>query len=148
MNRLSEKEEESIRFVAEHYKPGAFRRTRLMFSRPWWRTGWAAAAVAAVVLGASAAVITLTVNDRQPEPKPAPAPVTIEAPSPAQISVIEFKDAPLATVVKEVENVYGVKIANVPADPSLRLTLRYEGTAEDFIATVNDMLGTEMEVKR
>lgn len=147
MNRLSEKEEESLRFVAEHYKPGAFRRTRLMFSWPWWRTGWAAA-VAAVVLGASAAVITLTVKDRQPEPQPVPAPVTIEAPSPDRISVIEFKDAPLATVVDEVESVYGVKIANVPADPSLRLTLRYEGTAEDFIATVNDMLGTEMEVKR
>lgn len=148
MNRLSGKEEESLRFVARHYKPVAFRRARLMFSRPWWRTGWAAAAVTAVVLGASAAVITLSVRDRQTEPTPAPAPVTIETPSPDRISIIEFRDAPLATVVDEVESVYGVKIANVPADPSLRLTLRYEGTAEDFIATVNDMLGTEMEVKR
>lgn len=28
-----------------------------------------------------------------------------------------------------------------------RLTLRYEGTAPDLVATVNELLGTEMEVE-
>ena len=45
----------------------------------------------------------------------------------------------------EIEKVYGVKLGNVP-DDDIRLSLSYEGTAADLVDTINDLLGTEIEI--
>lgn len=60
---------------------------------------------------------------------------------------IEFNDAALKDVIKKVEEVYQVEIVNIP-ESNMHLTLSYEGTAEELIDAVNEIAGTEMEVKR
>ena len=148
---------DSLRFVSRHYRRGAFSR-----SDAWRRLGiaptgmsWrisrtAAAIVAAVVLTASACMLKwgLPAFDRQPE---ATTPTVIERQAPttsaAEISQkIEFNDAPLADVVARIERVYDVRIADVP-EGEYRLTLSYEGTAEDLIETINELLGTQMHIE-
>ena len=62
-------------------------------------------------------------------------------------SRLEFTDASLKDVVKKIESVYEVRIVNVP-DTDIRLTLSYEGTAEDLISTINELEGTQMRVER
>jgi hypothetical protein len=44
---------------------------------------------------------------------------------------------------------YDVKITNVPENSDdIRLTLGYEGNAEDVVATINDLLGTNLAVEQ
>ena len=59
---------------------------------------------------------------------------------------IEFTDAPLADVVKEIERVYEVHVVNVPEMGDYRLTLSYEGTAKDLVETINELLGTSLGI--
>ena len=58
-----------------------------------------------------------------------------------------FNDTPLAEVVKEIEKVYDVRLTSLPEE-EYRLTLSYEGTAEDLVATINELLGTHIEIEK
>lgn len=60
---------------------------------------------------------------------------------------IEFKDAALKDVVNKIEEVYQVKIENIP-ESDVRLTLSYEGTAEELIEVINEIAGTDFKVDR
>lgn len=146
--------ENSVDFVARHYRRDAFsakdgwRRLGLT-SRVWWHTRWAAACAVTVALAASAGVYVWMSGDA-PEVSTTPvveAPTT-QQPTEPKSCRIEFNDAPLDRVVKEIEEVYGVKVINQPADSDgYRLTLGYEGTARDLVAAINDLLDINMEVE-
>lgn len=59
---------------------------------------------------------------------------------------IEFTDTPLSDIVKETEKVYGVKLTNLP-DQSQRLTVSYEGNAQDFVAVLNQLLNADIKIE-
>ena len=153
-NPMSEKFKNSLEFVTKHYRQGAFRASLLfapVVSRPWWRTRAAAASAAcAAVLVASAAYYFLNIAPAKSPELPA-APDATEATAPAAIAEdvkrIEFTDAPLARVAREIEEVYGVTVSGVPADTTLHLTLSYEGTAADLTATINELLDTHLTIE-
>lgn len=79
---------------------------------------------------------------------------TVEPTLPAQtpetiVRVIDFEETPLPVVIDKIKEVYGVEITGVPDNAAdYTLSLRYEGSAVDLIATINDILDTEMEVKK
>lgn len=144
---------DSVDFVARHYRKGAFRPRSYFFgsrmgglARRWG----VAASIAGAALVASACFYTFVLRDASPAvPAPAPADVETAAPVTAETRVlrIEFVDAPLADVVAEIENVYGVEVGGIPAGKDYRLTLSYEGTATDLVETINELLGTSLTVK-
>ena len=49
--------------------------------------------------------------------------------------------------MEKIESVYDVNVVNLPDSTSeYTLSLHYEGTPSDLINTINDILGTRMEV--
>lgn len=152
---------ESLRFVASHYNPDAFskarkkeafaaitgRRSIFPFLSARWRT---AAAVAAVALVASASVLFIHNYSDRPS-APAPSEITptvaVETQAPVEKAVIDYADAPLKDVVADIERIYGVTVTDVP-DKEIRLTIHYEGNAEDVIETINELLGTKLKISR
>ena len=149
-----EMEKSRIEFIARHYRRGAFDSRsawlRLGIASPiaWWRRGKVAAAVAAgAILTASAAILCYEGLHTQPE-APAQQQTAAPAPSPLKaVKAIDFTDAMLPAVLREIRSTYGVEIHNVPENAaSYRLTLHYEGNAADLVATINEILGTEMTV--
>lgn len=142
-----------IRFVARHYRRGAFspregwRRLGLGAS-PVLRRRIAASLAAMVVLSAAAAIYIHSEIGRREAALPAASSAPEQAPAAALSLVIEFTDAPLTDVVAEIESVYGVSVGNVPADAAdMRLTLRYEGTAAGLIECINELEATAMIVE-
>lgn len=145
-------DEKEISFVAKYYRKGSF-----SVDRAWtsigvgapskWRRFRAAAAVAAiVVLSATAAVIynKYEHNYRQPE-------IVTESDllSPTEVvRVIDFDEAALPVVVDKIKEVYGVKVTNLPENAETYiLSLRYEGTAEDLVLTINEILDTDITIE-
>lgn len=110
---------------------------------------WIAAASCAVVLSASAYFISQVAFKPVAKPEPSrveTVSVKTVAAEPEEIRRIEFNDAPLSTVAAEVERVYGVELDNI-TDPDVRISISYEGTASDFVETVNELLGTHITIK-
>ncbi len=154
---MTEKIKNSLDFVVRHYRPGAFRRddSFIRGGRSVWRRRLSVAAAVAGVLLVSAAVYTYV---SKPESKPESAPVVQPVSEPTapqtapdtvnEVKRIEFSDAPLNIVVSEIESTYGVKVAGLSADDANRLTLSYEGTAEELVATINELLGTNLTIER
>lgn len=142
----------SLGFVAENYDDESFsakkawRRISLR-KREWRIRRIAAASAAAIVIFASSAFIYRYVKTSGGDAGAVEKTETIEkAPSLKTVSKrIEFNDAPVSVVVREIERVYGVKVINVP-DSGLRLTLSYEGTAEDLVNTINELEGTDLKI--
>lgn len=137
-------EEKDIKFIARHYRKGRFsveKGWRQLNIRPvsiWRRIRVAAAVAAVIVLSATAAVIY---NHYTPQTEQS-APVEI-------VRVIDFENTPLPTVIAEIREVYGVEIDNIPENAAeYNLSLRYEGNAVDLVATINDILETQMTVKQ
>ena len=146
-------DEKEIMFVARHYRKGCFsvekgwRRLGIGITSKWWWLRVAAAVAATIVLSATAAVIyrhyatlapteSVAANEVQPTEIPV-------------VKVIDFENTPLTEVVERIRETYGVEVRNVPENAdSYRLSLHYEGTAEDLVDTINDILYTEMEVER
>lgn len=149
-----EKFEESVDFISRFYKEGAFK-PRFSFGlaahlRRRRVIRWVAASIAGVAFAASAVLIGYHYNAKESVPEPViitdiAKPET--APSPEAIIRLEFNDVPLAEVIKGVEEAYGVKLYNVPNE-NLHLTLSYEGNAEDFVETVNELLGTDIKIEK
>ena len=146
--------EESMRFVVSHYRKGAFSPDRdwheLRLGGSRLRRHAAAAAIWGGVLLASAAVATfLLVPSAPKEEKPTPEKERVEAPAPAGKDIsrrIEFADASLEEVADSISKVYGVSLSDMPAPGEYRLTLSYEGTAEELVEVINDILGTSIRV--
>lgn len=154
---MEAKDKNSIDFVARHYRHGAFSvsegRRALGLGRRWSRRALNIAASVAVVvaLTATAAVIISRHDyDSKPAKETSPtmqtAPETRVAPE-RVVRVIEFDDAPLTDVVARITEVYGVAINGLTDESGTkRLTLRFEGNAEDLVASINELLGTELVI--
>ncbi len=148
--------EESIGFVSRHYDREAFdEKTYLRaivgnnVSRLHLRPLHFAAAIAGAVLVASACVL---IYDRIAERPVQPAETIVPEKPEASVETVvrservEFNDASLGDVIDRIEKVYGVKVTDVPKE-DYRLTLSYEGTAADLVATINELLGTDLQIK-
>lgn len=160
---MRDKTDDSIRFVARHYEPGAFADRQGRWSRSLPRAAWwrrhpaAAAAIAGAVFAASAAGAYMAVSLSSPGPAaepaatPAPAPAvpadtaTVQIPAEDKSLVLSFSDAPLSEVCDAIESSYGVTLADVPVSDET-LTLDYEGDAADLVGTINDLLGTHIRI--
>ena len=146
-------DEKEIMFVARHYRKECFsvekgwRRLGIGVASKWWRLRVAAAVAATIVLSATAAVIYRHYATLEPVESVATNEVQqTEIPA---VKVIDFENTPLTEVVERIRETYGVEVRNVPENAdSYRLSLHYEGTAEDLVDTINDILYTEMEVER
>lgn len=150
---MDKKMNESVEFVARYYRAGAFSARRGwrelgLTSRQWWRTRWAAAAAVVVALTATAGIYAYIVSSPSEVRQPEAVPVTESVTPIGEVSrKIEFADTPLADVVKEIERVYEVRVANLPEKGDYRLTLSYEGTAKDLVETINELLGTRLRIE-
>lgn len=147
---------DSERFVARHYKRGAFSERQawqrmgiVPVVRRWYRSGMVASVAVMVVIAASACIYFVKHSaDTRPANTISPTVQTTSTPASAQadrVIVIEFTDAPLTDVVARIEAEYGVKVENVPAE-TYKLTLRYEGNAADLIDTINELLNTNLTI--
>lgn len=148
------KDNKEINYIAKHYQEGRFavepalRRIRPEALRRWSPVRIAAALAAAVVLSATAAV--LVHNDFFMDSKPTVEQETTESvAAEAVVRVIDFEEAPLPEVVEKIKEVYGVEVAGVPENADgYVLSLHYEGSATDLLETINDILETDMTVKK
>ncbi len=154
---MTDKIRRSLDFVVRYYRPGAFKPDLWAFApqKSFWRRYAVAASVAGGILLAAAAVTAYVALNREETPqtplldKPEPIKKTPEVTLPItpEIKKIEFNDASLPEVVKAIESVYGVKVnGNTSGQPNL--TLSYQGTAEDLISTINDLLGTNLSIEK
>lgn len=136
--------EENIDFVARHYRQGAFdvreSLKKIKGGMERRRIYVRAAAVAAVLLvAAGASALWYKLSERAQEPEDIVAAEVTTTAGPETVRVIDLQDAPLAEVVDSVESIYGVKVGGTGTDAdSVRLTLRYEGTAAEIIELIND----------
>lgn len=146
-------DEKEIEFVAKHYRKGSFSVEKAWTSlgivtTTKWRRFRAAAAVAAiVVISATAAVFYNQYSQASGQ-----AEVINEELTPAPdkvVRVIDFEEASLPTVVDKIKDVYGVTVTNLPENAeNYKLSLRYEGTAEDLVSTINEILETKMAIEK
>ena len=155
MNTNDDKFQESLKFVATHYEHGAFSsgnawRKLMCGNRFDWKRKIAAAAVVCVVLAASAFLYTsLKPIDDKPQKveNSKVEKITPDLQNPISTARLEFTDAPLDEVVKCIEDTYGVKISGIPEE-KIKLTLSYEGTADDIVETINDTLQINLVVEK
>lgn len=145
--------DESLRFVTRHFEDDTLlpRQGWRLFSRTHHisslRHKVAAACIGAAVLAASASIYYFAYQPDTTDPiENVNEPQAETAVAPEQrIERIEFHDAPLREVVAEIERVYGVTIGNVPSE-EISLTISYEGTAQDVVETINDLLNLNLTV--
>lgn len=146
--------DDNIDFVTRHYREGAFES-----SSAWRRMGFGfafgrvlkVAAASAGLVALTASAILLWRNDfsfdssRQNEPveqhqvvEPALA-----------VKVIDFDNAPLPAVVRQIREVYGVEVSGLPEDADrYRLTLHFEGNAADLVESINELLHLELTLEQ
>ena len=143
-------ENKDIDFIARHYRKGTFRiktgwhRLGLAPVSLWKRYRVAAAVASVVVLSATAALIYQEYRNIDIPQQSVQTPVTCPL---AEVKVIDFENASLDEVVKKIEEVYNVKVENLPdKDKGYQLSLHYEGTPTDLIYVINDILDTQMTV--
>ena len=145
--------DEEISFIARHYRKGLFNPEKALKkirpSQRWWSASKiVAASFLFIILGATAALFirqnyffdkTEFIETNTEE---------ITAPE-FVVRAIDFDDTPLPVVVDEINLVYGVEIINLPTDADqYHLSLHYEGSAVDLIETINEILGTHMEIRK
>ena len=147
------KEEKDFDFVVSHYKSHRFNadsalKKMSLHTTTWWRgTRIAAAGAILIVVGATAGILITRQADGNVE-KMLETTTVVTTPDKDMVSVIDYDEAPLPVVIAEIEETYGVTIVNVPKNASeLRLTIHYEGTAEDLLETINDILNTDLEIE-
>lgn len=144
---------EEVTYIAKRYRKGKFsvdkgwKRLNIKPTFKWSGFKIAAAVASVVVLSATAAVIyhQYELNDttHKPVKESVKSAVSLEA-----VKVIDFENTPLPTVISKIKEVYGVEVVNVPGNAGeYQLSLHYEGNAVDLVATINDILETEMSVR-
>lgn len=144
-----EKNDNSLNFVVRYYRKDAFRPRRLgkiLHFEPrhrfFSRRNIAAACVTTALIACAGIGTYLYVQPDASKETPA---VEVPVSTTQEIHRLKFDNAPLSEVIKEIESVYSVKLTSLPQE-EYRLTLSYEGTAEDLIATINELLGTKIEI--
>lgn len=159
MEKENKKFQESLDFVSKHYRSDAFNTEqaarnlniptyRTMKIRRRWLT--VAASVAVILTAAAAAYLMSPSEPGEPLDRTETQTQVEKASSETfpETAMLEFDNAPLSEIVSEIETVYGVKITNLPADTSERLTLSQSGTAEELIETLNDLLSSKMQIEK
>lgn len=149
----NKKIEDEIDFVSRYYEDGSlmprqgWHRFTLTHAMPKWRRNIAAACIGAVVLVASASVyyVMNTTSQTSTADEIIQIQEEVITSNPFKVVKIQFNDATLSEVVTEIEKVYGVKISNIPEEET-RLTISYEGNAYDVVETINDLLGTNLNI--
>jgi hypothetical protein len=145
---------EEVTYIAKRYNRGKFsveKGWKRLNIRPAFKyTGLKIAAVisSVVFLSAAAAIIY-----QQYEVKNAPQKSIQETAQPSAsltvVKIIDFENVPLPTVISKIKEVYGVEVVNVPDNAGeYHLSLHYEGNAVDLVSTINEILETQMSVKR
>lgn len=143
---------EDITYIAKRYSRGKFsvdkgwKRLNIKPVFKWSILKIAAAISSVVVLSATAAVIYHEYelkNSRERTIEEVIKPTQLEA-----VKVIDFENTPLTSVISKIKDVYGVEVVNIPDNAEeYHLSLHYEGNAVDLVATINDILETQMSVK-
>lgn len=142
---------EDISFIAKRYKPGKF-----SADKGWKRLNilvpfrWTRKRIAAVVAGAfflSAAAVMVRQYTHVPDTEIPTIEMSVSNPRDI-VKVIDFENTPLPDVLSKINEVYGVEVVNLPENPGeYRLSLHYEGNPVDLVATINEILDTQMIVK-
>ena len=142
-----------IEFIAGYYKEGLFNTDKALRqikpnSKSWSWPRIAAVSSVIIVLGATAALLIRNSYYSKPA-------VEIENTSSPKMplesisKVIDFDDAPLTVVIHHINLVYGVEVINIPVDADdYRLSLHYEGNVLDLLETINEILGTDLEIEK
>lgn len=155
---MTDQMKKSLQFVTRFYTPGILHpdSSFIMKDIPFWKRHAVAASIIGTALVATAAVTTyfaLNPADSKYEipakevVQEAPIDTIQETPEAEEVKKMVFEDAELSDVVKAIEKEYGVKIEG-STDGQPRLTLSYHGTAEDLVATINDLLGTNLTITK
>lgn len=155
MKTNEEKFQDSLEFVTSHYERGAFSShdswVKITKQKTFsWRRRISAAAIACGVLAASAFLYTTLkpVDNIQEKIEDSEMIVPQSDIKKSDTSAkLEFTDASLEEVVNKIEETYGVKISGMP-DKDIKLTLSYEGTAEDIIETINETLQIHLVIDK
>ena len=142
--------ENNIDFIARHYRKGAFSTVRALKrlnpARVEHLRRLRIAASVALVVGLSA-VAAIIYNDYIAGVPAAPASEVMSASPLETVKVIDFEDASLHDVINRINEVYSVRVVNVPADADVyHLSLHFEGNPVDLVAAINDILGTDMSI--
>lgn len=143
--------EEDIDYITQHYRTGLFStekgwlRLNIASVSRWKRIRIAAVIAFGIALSAAASVIIYNASKSSDYPETK----KIATQDPKNIvKVIDFETTPLTTVIKKIKEIYGVEVTNLPENAEeICLSLHYEGTATDLVATINEILDTNMEVK-
>ncbi len=144
---------EEVSYIAKRYRRGKFsadkgwKRLNLKPALKWNGFKIAAVISSVVVLSATAAIVYHQYGVNVPQDKTVQETVISDTPI-VVVKVINFENTPLPTVISKIEEVYGVEVVNIPENAEQYcLSLHYEGNAIDLLATINDILETQMSVK-
>ncbi len=151
-NHIHAMDDKEIKFVAQRYRSGKFSVdkgwARLNVGREsvWRRLRIAAAVASVVILSATAAVIYHHHGLNTAKSAPEKIEQTVSA---DVVKVIDFENTRLPVVIAEIKEVYGVEVINVPDNAEdYSLSLHYEGNAADLVAAINEILDTQMAVRK
>lgn len=143
-----------IDFVAKNYKSGIFnakdalRKIKPANREIWSRQRIAVASCIIVVFSATAALLIRNTyySEKTVETENTQSPAL---PLEAISKVIDFDDTPLPIVIDQINIVYDVEIGNIPANAEdYRLSLHYEGNVIDLVDSINEILGTNLEIEK
>ena len=145
--------EKEVGYIAKYYKEGLFNSVRALRKiKPVLRKVWtlpriAAASCIIIVLGATAGLLIKN-SYYSEKPTETIQPEVREIPMESISKVIDFDDTPLPVVIDQINIVYNVEITNIPTNAdNYRLSLHYEGNAEDLIESINEILGINLEIE-
>ncbi len=151
---MTDKFKESLAFVIKYYRRNAFQPDEKMFKivpsrlHRWRRIAVAASVVFGVLLASAFLYVNLnritpseSLQEEIQEPVLSP-----EIPEVKVVKRIEFKNATLQQVALAINETYGVEVIGYNQYNDVRITLSYEGTAEDLVGTINDLLGIELTI--
>ena len=155
---MTDQIKKSLQFVTKFYTPGVFHPDPSFIRQgiPFWKRHAVAASFTGTALLAAAAVTTylaLNPSDSKQEipakeiKEDVPTDTIQESPRAEEVKKMVFEDAELSDVVKAIEKEYGVTV-NGNREGQPRLTLSYQGNAEDLVATINDLLGTNLTIEK
>lgn len=144
--------EEEIEFVAKNYRHGAFNA-----KTAWAQMGLAAhrrrfvlrvaASIAAIAILSATAALIIKNTDIFTSPTHVEQPGVHTETSVSK--VIDFDNTPLSEVLASISETYSIEVDNVPDNAAeLKLTLHYEGDAAKLIETINDILDTDITIKK
>ena len=140
-------------FVVHHFKDGTllpnegWHRFKVTHHISSFKRYAAAACVVSIVLAASASLYYYHDSKSSTETQNECLVPTEETKQTTEnkIEKIEFHNASIKEVVAEIEQVYDVQISNIPEE-DIRVTISYEGTAQDVVETINELLNTNLVI--